>query len=441
MRQSVIEIVGLQYGDEGKGKVSCFETNEATLIIRSTGGNNAGHTVVYKGQKYALHLIPSGIVKQKAICILAPGMVIDPSVLIEEIKKLQNGGIAVSPENLMISDRAHVILPYHRKMDEYQESLRSNPVGTTKSGIGPAYASKANRIGLRMCDIVNMNFTLLHDELNSFPKDFFEKNNIALESYEKEMIDLCISYRGELFDYVTNTGKVINDATSNGQKVVLEGAQAWGLDLDHGDYPFCTSSNPTASGIASAAGIGPMNIFKVIGVIKAYTSRVGEGPFITELNDAAGLLIRELGHEYGTTTKRPRRCGWLDLVSLKNAVMANSVTDLCINHLDTIGKVGLKIGYIKVCTAYSYAAPFDPYVSSILDGSTVHPLYNEFKGWTIPENCHTFDQLPEEAKTYIRYIENFLDVPVRYIGIGPRDEDMIVRNSFSGPIDKEDYME
>ena len=441
MRQSVIEVIGLQYGDEGKGKVSCFETTDASLAIRATGGNNAGHTVVYKGTKYPLHLIPSGIVKQNAISILAPGMVIDPEVLIKEIEMLQSNGIEVSPANFMISDRAHVIMPYHKMMDKYQENHRENPIGTTKSGIGPAYSDKANRVGIRMYDILNRNVEAIERDLSFFPEEFFVDNKIDKQEFYQNMINLSFDYRLNLFSYITNVQLVINDAIAHGQKVVLEGAQAWGLDLDHGDYPFCTSSSPNASGTASASGIGPLNIFKVIGVMKAYTSRVGEGPFITELEGLYGEVIRSYGHEYGTTSQRPRRCGWLDLVALKNAVFANSVSDLCINHIDTIGRVGLQLGKIEVCTAYSYCDQFDPKVSSILDSCTVHPLYNEFKGWTIPENCHTFGDLPEEAKTYIRFIEDYLGTPVRYIGIGPRDEDMIIRTNSSGIIGPEDYME
>lgn len=450
---NVVEVIGLQWGDEGKGRVACYVSHNAKLVVRATGGNNAGHTVVYNGVKHALHLIPSGIVRESTVSILGPGMVIDPKALCKEISELQANGVKVSPENLLISDRAHLIMPYHKLMDQYQENRRANPIGTTKSGIGPAYSDKYDRSGLRMCDLLTVNVKALTEDINFLPDDFFTENGINKSKYVKEMIAFLNLYKGKLGNYITNTQEVIDYAISQEYGIVLEGAQAWNLDIDHGDYPFCTSSSPNASGTASAAGIGPLNISRVIGIIKAYSSRVGEGPFPTELSNASGDLIRELGHEYGTTTTRPRRCGWLDLVPLKTAVVANSISELCINHIDTIGKVGLKLGRIKVCTSYKVNGNSLPFVmykafgpvnftkSSILEPGKTRPTYNEFKGWTIPENCHTYDDLPEEAKTYIRFVENYLGVPVTYIGIGPRNEDMIIHNTSSGIIGPEDYIE
>lgn len=423
----VTEIIGLQYGDEGKGKVSCYETADAKLVIRSTGGNNAGHTVVFNGRKFALHLIPSGVVRQDAISILAPGMVIDPSVLIDEMRKLQDRGIKLTPQNLMISDRAHVIMPYHKYMDEYKETLKKHPVGTTKSGIGPAYASKADRIGLRMFDIVSGNYEgMIREELNTFPKGlfdmiFFENSMLEKEGYIHTILQQCEYYKEMLAPYVCNTQKVVNEAILGNKKIVLEGAQAYSLDIDHGDYPFVTSSNPNASGTASAVCIGPRSIDSVIGVIKAYTSRVGEGPFVTEQKNEVGDNIRELGHEFGTTTGRPRRCGWLDLVQVRDAVIANSVTCLAVNHVDTIGK----LPEIKVCVAYCYKGQeVDYYVP--IDKENVTPIYKTFKGgWTISENCKSRCDLPKGARDYLQFIEQFTGVPVSFIGIGPSNDDVI----------------
>ena len=426
-KPNVTEIIGLQYGDEGKGKVSCHETPGAELVIRSTGGNNAGHTVVYKGQKYALHLVPSGIVTEGAVSILAPGMVIDPQVLINEIGMLKKNGVKVTPDNLKISDRARIIMPYHREMDLYKECCKSKEIGTTKSGIGPAYASKADRIGLRMIDLQEGNFEqIIKDEISTFSDIFaqvyldLDQNNY--DQYLNNMATLCDHYRAILYPYICNTQRIVNEAIIDGKKIVIEGAQAFSLDLDHGDYPFVTSSNPNASGTASAVCIGPRNITEVIGVIKAYTSRVGEGPFITEQINEVGTKIRELGHEFGTTTGRPRRCGWLDLVQVRDAVIANSVSCLAVNHIDTIGK----LREIKVCVGYQYKGERIRYVPTNKDG--VEPIYSEpFPGWEIPEDCKTFEQLPREAQNYIGFIENYTGVKVKFIGIGPKDEDTIIR--------------
>lgn len=420
--KSVTEIIGLQYGDEGKGKVSCYETSNAAMVIRSTGGSNAGHTVVYKGKKYALHLIPSGIVREGAISVLAPGMVIDPSELIEEIKMLRSAGIKVTPKTLMVSDRARIVMPYHRKLDLFLEKKKKKPVGTTGRGIGPAYASQAYRIGLRMFDLLKDDVVewcknIISQELATLPEELSRG-----DAYVREMAEKCKEYAEFLKPFICNTQKIVNDYIREGKKIVIEGAQAYSLDIDHGDYPFVTSSHPNASGTAAAVCIGPTNVSEVIGVIKAYTSRVGEGPFVTELKDSIGDKIRELGHEYGTTTGRPRRCGWLDLVQVKESVESNGVTALAVNHVDTIGKLAI----LCTCVKYVYGEEIIDY--SPIDKENVYPLYYHFLGkWQISEDCHSYEDLPKEAKRYIEFIENFTGVPVRYIGIGPRDEDVIIK--------------
>lgn len=425
----VTEIIGLQYGDEGKGKVSCRQTPGSKLVIRATGGNNAGHTVVYQGKKYALHLIPSGIVCKGTICILAPGMVIDPSVLIKEIEMLKESGISVTPHNLKISNRAHVIMPYHKELDEYREHLKSKPIGTTKSGIGPCYAGKADRVGIRMIDIKNcseLRNKNIRQKIFEEMLTFTRKDFCDISSYNDKKLDeyvsLCVKYHYSLSPYICDTQNIINDCISNGNKIVIEGAQAFSLDIDHGDYPFVTSSNPNASGTLSACCIGPKNVKDVIGVIKAYMSRVGEGPFPTEQNNAVGNKIRELGHEYGTTTGRPRRCGWLDLVQVNDAVIANSVTKLAVNHIDTIGKL------LEICVCIGYQYHGRLISSTRLDKKNCKPVYSHpFDGWEIPKNCKTYDDLPIAAKKYISFIEDFTGTPVVYIGIGAKDEDVIVR--------------
>ena len=409
-------ILGLQYADEGKGKVAHAISKDADYIVRATGGNNAGHTVVVDNKKYAMHLLPSGIIRDDVKSIIATGVVCDLSVLINEIRSIQESGIEVNPQNLYISKRAHIIMPYHKDMDLLWEELREDKkIGTTGRGIGPCYEDKASRVGIRMEDL-----SLPEEELAKKINIAVTFKNALFQLYEnydaivdpKELAKKCKEYFEVLKTYITDTEAILQNAAIEGDTIVIEGAQAFCLDLDHGDYPYVTSSNPTAAGSLSGAGIGPVYATKICGVIKAYTSRVGEGPFPTEQNNRIGEIIRNLGNEYGTTTGRPRRTGWIDLVELKRAVIANSVTSLCINHLDTIGLIGEEIGHIKL---------------RIGDTPTGKPKYFTFKeGWKI-ENAETFKDLPENAKKYIYYIERFLGVHVKYIGIGPDEKDMIVR--------------
>lgn len=409
-------ILGLQYGDEGKGKVAHAISKDADYIVRATGGNNAGHTVVVDNNKYAMHLLPSGIIRDDVKSVIATGVVCDPSVLIKEIREIQESGIEINPEKLYISKRAHVIMPYHKDMDLLWEELKEDKkIGTTGRGIGPCYEDKASRVGIRMEDL-----SLSEEELAKKINIAVTFKNALFQLYEKydaivdpkELAKKCKEYFEVLESYITDTETILQNAAIEGDTIVIEGAQAFCLDLDHGDYPYVTSSSPTAAGSLSGAGIGPVYATKICGVIKAYTSRVGEGPFPTEQNNRIGEVIRNLGYEYGTTTGRPRRTGWIDLVELKRAVIANSVTSLCINHLDTIGLIGEEIGHIKL---------------RIGDTPTGKPKYFTFKeGWKI-ENAETFKDLPENAKKYIYYIERFLGVHVKYIGIGPDEKDMIVR--------------
>jgi adenylosuccinate synthase len=412
MEPNVIVISGAFWGDEGKGRVSFYQSQDAHLCLRATGGNNAGHTIVHDGQKYALHLIPSGIIWQNVICGIGHGVVIDPSVLISEIKMLQKAGIEITPDNLIISNKAHVILPYHKSLDALHESLKKNKVGTTGRGIGPCYADKCNRIGIRMEDLGSPD---LKEKL-AIPVEYHNNKfkNFGVPEYMVELDDiynLCQDYFKELAPYIQDLQPFVNVALVQGKKVVIEGAQAYGLSIDNQDYPFVTSSDPTTSGTLAGAGIGPLYVKEVIGICKAYCSRVGEGPFPTEQDNIIGDVIRELGHEYGTTTGRPRRCGWLDLSMINYSKRIMGYTCLCINHLDTIGKIGEKIGYI------------DLLISSNADQQE----YIEFAGGWDTTGCKTYNELPEKAKNFIEFIEKVTDLPVKYIGIGADNADTIIR--------------
>lgn len=414
-------IVGIQWGDEGKGRASHYESKNASLVVRSTGGNNAGHTVVANGKKFAMHLLPSSIIRDGVLSIIGPGVVIDPKVLISEIEQMKETGINIDSKKLLISDRAHIILPHHIALDSLSEMLKKNKIGTTGRGIGPSYAEKCDRTNVRMIDLKNTEN--LHSKLEQSLKKanaLFEQFNLPLISVDEEY-NLCLEYGKALEELIGDSQAAIIDAYNKNENIILEGAQALYLDIDHGDYPFVTSSNPNASGTCSGAGIGPTLVDEVIGVMKSYCSRVGEGPFTTELFDETGDKIRELGHEYGTTTGRPRRCGWLDLVMIKNAKYINGLTSLCINHMDTIGK----LPEIKICVGYEYHGKEISYVP--IDRENCTPIYKTFEGNWNTETSTTYEELPKQAKEYIEFIENYAGVPVKYIGVGADEKRTIIR--------------
>lgn len=414
-------IAGIQWGDEGKGRVSHFESKNASIVIRSTGGNNAGHTVVANGKKFAMHLLPSSIIRDGVLSIIGPGVVVDPKVLISEIEEMKKNGINIDSKRLLISDRAHIILPHHIALDSLMEMLKDNKVGTTGCGIGPSYSEKCDRTNIRMIDLKNT------DTLKNKIGQSLKKANALFKQFdypiisEDEEYNLCLEYGEKLNELIGDSEAAIINAYENNENIILEGAQALYLDLDHGDYPFVTSSNPNASGICSGAGIGPTLVNEVIGVMKAYCSRVGEGPFTTELLDETGNTIRELGHEYGTTTGRPRRCGWLDLVMVKNARYINGLTSLCINHMDTIGK----LPEIKVCIGYNYNGKEINYVP--IDRQNCTPIYKTFKGNWDTSSATAYEELPESAKKYIEFIEEYSGVPVKYIGVGADENRTIIK--------------
>lgn len=429
---NVTLIVGLQWGDEGKGRVSHYVSNNA-ICVRSTGGNNAGHTVVANGKKFALHLLPSAIIKPSNVCIIAAGVVVDIKVLCEEINSMQLAGIEITPQNLILSPRAQIICPYHIEMDRSQEQLKgAKKVGTTLRGIGPCYSDKANRINIRMGDLIYKSYLELAEQLRmiwNINSHMLGGNPLfqSQEEFIRYHLEYLSTYGNILRPFIKDEREILLPALENQDaSIVVEGAQAFYLDLDQGDYPYVTSSLPSSCGTLAAAGIGPKYVRDVYGIIKAYCSRVGEGPFNTELFDEIGELIRKLGHEYGTTTRRPRRCGWLDLVRLNTAIKVNGVTALCLNHLDTIGKVGQEVGYICVCIGYKSSTGQE--INYVPVNQEVYtPVYQTFEGGWDTTGCTTYDQLPEKAKQFIEFIERYTRTTIKFIGIGPDERDTIVR--------------
>lgn len=422
-------VIGCFYGDEGKGKVIDYLAADADIAVRATGGDNAGHTIKVNGVKYAMHLIPSGILSGHTVGIIGNGVVLNPEVLLEEIDNLKAHGYDVE-HYLKISEKAHVILPYHRMLDVALEKVRKAKIGTTGKGIGPSYCDKYERCGLRMEDLYAPNFEEKLRELTASRTALLKFYDPENESYDEALNfdKLYAQYRDyaeQLRPYVCDTLTYLHKALEQDQSVVVEGAQATLLDIDFGSYPFVTSSNPTIGGILTGSGLSAADIGNVYGVIKAYSSRVGEGPYVTELLDATGDRIRELGHEYGTTTGRPRRCGWLDLVALKYAKRVNGLTALSVNHLDTIGK----FDKIQVCVAYDCnGTQTEDFTTnlSVLNGAK--PVYRELEGnFGEISGCATFEELPKAAQDYIRFIEDYIGIPVKFIGTGADREAMIVR--------------
>ena len=422
-RSKVDVVLGTFYGDEGKGKIIDYLGSNADIAVRCSGGNNAGHTIEVDGIKFAFHLIPSGILNKGTIAVIGNGVVVDPKVLIEEMENLKEHGY--SADNLRISDKAHIILPYHVEMDKLLEENRgSNKIGTTARGISPAYCDKYERCGIRAEDLISDRFEeLLTININNKNK-IFEMYGHETVDLEKTLADYK-EYAKILKPYITDTVTLIHNALDEGKKVICEGAQATLLDIDFGSYPFVTSSNPSIGGVCTGSGVGARDIGEVYGVLKAYSSRVGAGPYVTEQNNEIGDTIRELGHEYGTTTKRPRRCGWLDLVALKYAVRLNGITGLAVNHVDTIGK----LDNIKLCVAYNCNGKETTDFSTNVDFlNNSYAVYEDFDGnFGDISNCKSFEELPDNAKKYLRRIEEFTGVPVKFIGTGAGREDMIVR--------------
>jgi adenylosuccinate synthase len=419
-------VVGAQWGDEGKGKVIDILASRADVVVRSQGGNNAGHTVENAGEVYKLHLIPSGILYIGTPCLIGCGVVIDPKAIIEEIDMLQGRGI--SCDNLSIDPRAHVIMPWHIELDGLSEAARGGlDIGTTKRGIGPCYMDKAERSGLRIYDLV-------HPELfaQKAAAAGEAKNKLIVGVYGGEPLDISEIikeykfYGDRLRQYVNDVSVMSFEAIKAGKNVLFEGAQGALLDLDLGTYPYVTSSHPTAGGSCTGTGIGPTFIGEVIGVAKAYTTRVGKGPFPTELLDETGDFIRSRGNEFGTTTGRPRRTGWFDAVILRHAVRINGLTSIALNKLDTLS--GVKP--LKVCTTYKLpdGSVTDNFPPTLEELAVCSPVYEEFAGFDGNLSaCKSFDELPEAAKQYVLAIERLIDCRISMVGIGPGREQNLER--------------
>lgn len=422
-------VIGCFYGDEGKGKVIDYLATEADIAVRATGGDNAGHTIKANGVKYAMHLIPSGLLSGHTIGVIGNGVVLNPEVLIAEMNNLKDHGYDIDTY-LKISEKAHVIFPYHRILDLALEKARkAKKIGTTGKGIGPSYCDKFERSGLRMEDLYAPDFKERLAELTESRLGLLKYYDPETDYDSKlnfdEMYDTYVEYANILKPYVCDTITLLHKALEADKKVVVEGAQATLLDIDFGSYPYVTSSNPTIGGILTGTGLSATDIGNVYGVIKAYSSRVGEGPYVTELLDVTGDRIRELGHEYGTTTGRPRRCGWLDLVTLKYAKRVNGLTALSVNHLDTIGQ----FDKIKVCVAYDVdGVEVEDFTTNLDVLNRAKPVYKELEGgWDSISDCKTFEELPKNAKDYIRFIEDYIGIPAKFIGTGAEREAMIVR--------------
>jgi adenylosuccinate synthase len=420
-----IVIVGIQWGDEGKGKIIDILSKRVDYIVRYQGGSNAGHTVVVEGKEYVFHLIPSGILHKDKICCIGNGVVIDAASLIKEIKDLSASGIYID-SRLKISSLAHVILPYHKILDELREIKRSKKIGTTKRGIGPCYADKINRCGIRMIDLLNSR--VLKDKLKDNLK---EKNEILKKVYKhsgfqfNKLYKEYSNYGKVLSKYICNTHLLLNKAMAQKKDILFEGAQGTFLDIDFGTYPFVTSSSATAGGACVGTGISPIKIDKIIGVAKAYTTRVGEGPFPTEFAPVFNKFIREKGHEFGATTGRPRRCGWFDLVMVKEAVLLNGISELAIMKLDVLD--GLK--KVKICTAYKYKGRVFkdfPYDLEVLENAS--PVYKEMPGWS---DCITgirhYKDLPRNAKNYLSELQESLGVKISFVSVGSSRDETIFR--------------
>lgn len=422
---AAVVLIGSQWGDEGKGKITDFLAEKANVVVRYAGGNNAGHTVVVNGEEFKFNLIPSGILYSDKTSVIGNGVVIDPKVLLTELGYLAERGIKTG--KLLISSNAHVIMPYHCVLDGLEEEARGeHKIGTTKRGIGPCYMDKSSRIGIRMIDLMDK------DEFaEKLKRNLVEKNNLFVKVYGQEALkfediyETYLGYAEQLRSMVTDTSLAIDGSILSGGKVLFEGAQGTLLDIDHGTYPYVTSSNPIAGGACIGAGVGPTRIDRVVGVIKAYTTRVGEGPFPTELLDETGEKMRANGHEFGTTTGRPRRCGWFDAVIARYAVRVSGISDFAVTKLDVL----TGFDTLKICVGYRVGGEIIrefPQSQKIFKQS--QPVYEEMPGWQEDLTLvRSFKDLPEAAQNYILRIEELTGVPATLVAIGPGREQTIVR--------------
>lgn len=422
---ATVVIIGAQWGDEGKGKIVDFLTEKCDYVVRFQGGCNAGHTVVVGDEKYILHLIPSGILHKGKKCIIGNGVVLDPLGLLKEIETLMSKGIDID-ENLYIAKHCHLIMPYHIAIEEQAEKKKK--IGTTKKGIGPCYTDKIARNGIRMVDLLYPEVLRSKITANLEIINFLLKNLYGANPLDEQQIFIqYIDYAEKLKKYIIDADVLINKAIDSGKNILFEGAQGTLLDIDHGTYPYVTSSNTIAGGVCTGTGVSPKKIDKIIGIVKAYTTRVGEGPFPTEIKDSLGEAIRKKGGEYGATTGRPRRCGWLDLVGLKHAVRVNGFTGIAITKLDILDG----IEKIKVCVGYKYRNTIledFPKELEILQNCT--PVYEELPGWKeTTAGIKDYEHLPKNSQKYLQFIEDSLKVKIQIISTGQKRDEIIIKES------------
>ncbi len=427
---SNIVIVGTQWGDEGKGKIVDLLAEYVDIVVRFQGGNNAGHTMVVNGEQFISHIVPSGILQGKT-CLIGNGMVVDPAVLLEEIDYLGSMGIDVGTDKIKISEKAHLIMPHHKQIDIARENMNGNTkIGTTGRGIGPCYEDKAARTGIRFTELLDQK--VFSEKLSAVleEKNFYIKNFLNAEIIElNRIIDQYNSYAERLAPHVANVSVLIDRAGKAGKHVLFEGAQGTHLDIDHGTYPYVTSSNTVAGNACCGAGIGPQEISGVIGIVKAYTTRVGEGPFPTELFDETGDKIQKKGAEFGATTGRKRRCGWIDIVMLRNSVRLNGLSGLVITKLDVLG--GLES--IRLCVDYTYKGEIlHDFPASLKVLAECEPVFETMPGWSEDiSNIRQTEDLPENARNYINRISKLVEVPICIVSVGPgRDETIVINNPF-----------
>ncbi|MDH3973948.1 MAG: adenylosuccinate synthase [Deltaproteobacteria bacterium] len=427
-----VVIVGAQWGDEGKGKVVDIYTEYADAVVRYQGGNNAGHTVIVKDEEFVLHLIPSGILHKGKICVIGNGVVLDPRVLLEEIDALKARGYMEDDSQFVISDRAHIIMPYHKKIDIARERLRGEgKIGTTGRGIGPCYEDKYTRVGVRVSEFVESDLFAGKLKLNLDMKNRYLEEFLGDSPCDyDEIYNEYSAYAGRIKKYVANTSLLMEGFINDGKSILFEGAQGSMLDVDHGTYPFVTSSNTVAGGACSGVGVGPTKLNEVIGITKAYTTRVGSGPFPTELSCEMGEMLRKNGGEFGATTGRPRRCGWFDSVLVRDAARTNGLTGIALTKLDVL----TGMDKIKVCTSYRLnGETLGSVPASLKQLESVEMIYEELDGWTEDiKKVRDFDALPENAKKYVKRLEALVNVEIVMVSVGQkRDENIIIKNPFA----------
>lgn len=430
-----VAIIGAQWGDEGKGKVVDLFTDDADIVVRFQGGNNAGHTLVVNGKKTVLHLVPSGALHPNKLCVIGNGVVVDPEILIEEIDTLKNQGHLTDDTYLRISEQAHLIMPYHKSIDLARERLRGKgKIGTTGRGIGPAYEDKVARVGIRFIDLLEEETFQDKLQRNIEEKNIYLKAILKEKPLDFKKLHASYSvYREKLKSFVTDTGVLLDREMRAGRQVLFEGAQGTLLDVDHGTYPFVTSSNTVAGGVCSGTGVGPRHINEVIGISKVYTTRVGSGPFPTEIHGPEGETLKREGFEFGATTGRPRRCGWFDAVGVRHAVRISGITGIALTKLDVL--TGFK--KIPICAAYRYnGTVIQDFPASLKLMQNAQPIYEELEGWNEPlDHARQFSDLPAQAQRYVRRLEELVQTEIILVSVGAdRDQTIVLKNPFDPPV-------